>query len=99
MQESAPEIQQLKDWSCKYSVYNGQYDVYLPAESEYADVDNKVTKLWSQTLPKLLLAPTEEEFDAIFAEFVEERDALGFEELMAEKTIYMNAAKEKLGID
>lgn len=98
-QETIPAIQQLKDWSCKYVVYNGQYEIYLPAESEYADADDKITKLWSQTLPQLLLAPTEEEFDTILEEFVQKRETLGYEEVMEQKTLYMKDAKKKLGIE
>ena len=98
-QESIPAIQQLKDWSVKYAVYDGQYDVYLPAESAFAKTDEKIKSLWSETLPELLLAPSEAEFDAIFDEFVERRAALGYEALMEEKTAYMIEAKEKLGIE
>lgn len=98
-QESIPAIQQLKDWATKYPVYDGQYDIYLPAESPYAKTDDEIKRLWSDVLPDLLLALSEEEFDKILAEFVEERAALGYEELMAEKTAYMIEAKEKLGIE
>ena len=99
MQETLPAIQQLKDWSCKYVVYNGPYDIYLPVESEYADADHKITRLWSETLPKLLLASSEEEFDTIFAAFVEERSRLGFDAVMEEKSVYMNDAKKKMGLN
>lgn len=98
-QTSIPAIQQLKDWSLKYPAYDGQYDIYLPAGSEYAIVDARINKLWSETLPKLLLAPTESDFDTILADFVAQREALGYEALMEEKTVYMIEAKEKLGIE
>lgn len=98
-QEAIPAIQQLKDWTLKYPTYDGAYDIYLPAESKYAKVDAQINKLWSEVLPELLLAPTEEEFDAILADFVAQRAELGFEGLMEEKTTYMIEAKEKLGIE
>jgi len=98
-QESIPAIQQLKDWSLKYPAYDGAYDVYLPVESAYAKVDAQINKLWSETLPELLLAETEADFDMILADFVAERDALGYEALMEEKTVYMIEAKEKLGLE
>lgn len=98
-QESIPAIQQLKDWALKYPTYNGAYDMYLPVESKYAKVETQINKLWSEVLPELLLAPTESEFDAILADFVAQREELGFEALMEEKTAYMIEAKEKLGIE
>lgn len=98
-QEAIPAIQQLKDWALKYPVYDGVYDIYLPAESEYASTDAQMNKLWSETLVKLLLAPTETEFDVILQDFVNQREAMGFDALMAEKTAYMLQAKEKLGIE
>lgn len=98
-QASIPAIQQLKDWSLKYPAYNGAYDIYLPVESVYASVDAQINKLWSETLPGLLLAPSEQEFDEILEAFVERRTELGYEALMEEKTVYMIEAKEKLGIE
>ena len=98
-QESIPAIQQLKDWATKYPVYDGQYDIYLPAESANAKVDGQIKKLWSETLPELLLASSEEQFDELLAEFVTKRAELGFDALMEEKTAYMIQAKEKLGLE
>lgn len=98
-QEKEPAEQQLLDWSCKYVVYNGQYDIFLSAESEYADESDKIRNLWSETLPQLLLASSEEEFDEIFEAFVEERDKLGFADVQREETRYMLETKEKLGLD
>lgn len=98
-QESIPAIQQLKDWALKYPVYDGVYDIYLPAESEYASLDAQINKLWSETLVKLLLTPTEAEFDVILQDFVKQRESMGFDALMEEKTAYMLQAKEKLGIE
>ena len=98
-QESIPAIQQLKDWSVKYPTYDGQYDISLPSESENAKADEQITRLWSVTLPKLLLASTEDEFDAILAEFIAQRETLGYEAVMEEKTELMIEAKRKLGIE
>jgi len=89
----------MENYTKPYLVYNGQADVTLPAESKAAKADDKITKLWSKTLPKLLLAPSEEEFDAILSSFVDEREALGFEMVMEQKTEAMQEAKEKLGME
>lgn len=98
-QEVSPAVVQLEEWTRQYVVYNGQADVVLPLDSKEAAADDKITKLWSETLPRLLLASSEEEFDRIFADFVAEREQLGFAEVMQKKTEYMKDAKEKLGME
>lgn len=97
-QKSSPAVEQLKEWSRKYVVYNGQYEVIFPVGSAEASAENKIKKLWSETLPKLLLAPTEEEFDSILASFVEQRDELGYERMMEAGTEYMQENQKKMGL-
>lgn len=97
-QEASPAIQQLKEWSYKYASYNGQYDCFFPSDSEASDLDTRITNLWGDTLPRLLLAPTEEEFDRVLASYKEERSKMGFERLMELRTQYMLEAKRKLGL-
>lgn len=94
-QKAGPATEQLLVWACKYTVYNGQYDVSLSTSPEIAAMDEKCTKLWSETLPKLLLASNEAQFDEIFEEFVGKRNAMGYQEVLKQKTVLMNAAKEK----
>lgn len=50
-------------------------------------------------MPKLLLAPSEEEFDAIFAEFVEKREKLGFSIVVEESTRQVKETKARLGLE
>ncbi|MBO5209369.1 MAG: extracellular solute-binding protein [Lachnospiraceae bacterium] len=99
-QQEKPEyLAQLEEWTKPYAVYNGQYDSFLPLESEEAYLDTKISTLWSETLPKLLMADSEEAFDEIFADFLETREAYGYEELKQARNELMQQAKEKLGID
>lgn len=98
VQQESPAVEQLKEWSRKYVVYNGQYDIYLPMDSDAAVADQKITKLWSQTLPNLLLAPTEEAFDELLVTFIEEREKLDFSLVQEQNTRYMKEAKKKLGM-
>ncbi|MBD5508585.1 MAG: extracellular solute-binding protein [Lachnospiraceae bacterium] len=97
-QETAEPLRQVSEWSYPYAVYNGQYDSFLPYGSKEAFAENKIIALWSETLPALLLAESEERFDEIFAQFLEQREAYGFEEVQAVKTELMEKAKEKLGM-
>ena len=97
--QSEPDyISQMGDWTRKYTVYNGQYDVDLFISKETAVIDDECVRLWSRTLPELLLADSEEEFDRIFESFLEKRESLGYEKVLDEKTKLMHEAKKKLGI-
>lgn len=89
---------QLEEWTYPYSHYMAQYELSYERNTEVGDIDINIKKLWSQVLPSLLLAPSEEEFDAIFQEFLEERDRLGFELYKDENTRLVNENKKKLGI-
>lgn len=98
-QQPEEPVRQIMEWSYPYVVYNGQYDAFLPNGSREAYEDKKIERLWSETLPRLLLAESEEKFDRIFADFLEKRETYGFQEVKAAKTELMRQAKEKMGID
>lgn len=98
-QEPAEPLKQILEWSYRYPVYNGQYDSLLPNGSKEALANNRIEALWSETLPRLLLAESEDEFDSVFADFLEKREACGFKEVQAAKTELMKKAKEKLGLN
>ena len=97
-QEPSKPLRQIIEWSCRYAVYNGQYDSFFPNGSDEAFKENKIVALWSETLPELLLAESEERFDEIFAEFLKKREDCGFQEIQEAKTELMKEAKEKLGM-
>ena len=92
-----PELMQLEEWTVPYTHYLGQYEITYAPDSEFAAADQKIKLLWGKTLPELLLADTEEEFDIIFDKYISERNAMGYERLIDESTVMMNSAKEKLG--
>lgn len=96
--ETQPPMAQLEEWTYPYSRYLGQYEIAFSSDSYIGSINTKVELLWSKTVKKLLLASSEEEFDSILADFVKERDALGYAELLEEKTRRMTENKERLGI-
>ena len=93
-----PPNGQLEEWTFPYSHYMAQYEISFDRNSEAGSADVNIKKLWSKTLPQLLLASTEEEFDRIFDECVKEREKLGFELVVEESTRQMEYNKEKLGL-
>ena len=97
-QERSDVMMQPKQWTCPYVVYSSQYDSLTLTRSRFINMSSKITELWSETLPYLLLAQTEERFDKILQDFVKKREELGFEDLESERTKLMESAKKKLGM-
>lgn len=93
-----PPNGQLEEWTYPYSHYLAQYEISFDRNSDAGNADVNIKKLWSKTLPALLLAPTEEEFDKIFDEFIKEREKLGFELVVEESTRQVKSNKEKMGL-
>uniref|UniRef100_UPI004055EC44 extracellular solute-binding protein n=1 Tax=Acetatifactor sp. TaxID=1872090 RepID=UPI004055EC44 len=89
---------QLEKWTYKYTHYMGQYEIDFLNNTEVGNADTNIKKLWSQTLPKLLLAESEEEFDALLQEFVEKREDLGYDLVVKECERQTKDAKERLGM-
>lgn len=89
---------QIKEWSYPYTVYAGQYEINLEADTEEANIYTKVEQEWGSTLPRLLLAESEEEFDEILEEFIRKRDSYGYEEVLEAQSEQMNLQKERLGL-
>ena len=98
-QEADEPVKQIMEWSYQYAVYDGQYNSLFPNGSKKEYIDNEIKAMWSETLPKLLLAESEERFDEILAEFVKKREDYGFQDIQAEKTELMKMTKEKMGIE
>lgn len=90
---------QLEQWTYPYTHYLGQYEIDFETNTEAGNADANIKKLWSEVLPKLLLADTEDEFDKLMQEFVEQRDKLGYDVVVAENERQTREFKERLGID
>lgn len=86
-------------WTYGHTVYTGQYDVILPSDTQDAYVNDRINKLWSETLVRMLLAGSDEELDEILQQYKAKREALGFSELQKKKYEYVKQAKRKLGIE
>ncbi len=86
-------------WTYDHTVYTGQYDVILSSDTQDAYVNDRINKLWSETLVQLLLADSDETFDEILEQYKRKREALGFSELQKKKYEYVKEAKRKLGIE
>jgi putative aldouronate transport system substrate-binding protein len=90
---------QLEEWTYQYSHYLAQYETSYDSNTEVGNADSNIRRLWSKTLPKLLLAPTDEAFDEIFDSFVKERELLGYQLVREESKKMIQDAKERLGME
>lgn len=74
-EESPEAYKQMEEWvSDKVHLFPEIEGVNPPADSEEGIARTKIQEKWGVTLPKLILAGSEEEFDSIWNEFVAEED-------------------------
>jgi putative aldouronate transport system substrate-binding protein len=95
---TAEPLGQMERWTYPYVMSTSQYDVTLPADSEEVEIQTKVDNEWGVVLPKLLLAKSDEEFDSIFNEFQQKKADWGYSKVLDAKSVLMNEAKSKLGV-
>lgn len=89
---------QLIEWSYPYTKYLAQYEINMNVDTEAGHAYQEIQRLWGETLPELLLAPTEEEFDEILESFVERRKEMDFDKVMEESTRQVREAEKKMGL-
>lgn len=92
-------ITQLKQWTYPYTTYVGQYTITFDADSEIGRIKNDIDSSWGKTLPKLLLAKSDVEFERIYNSFIKERYSKGYKKVLKALTEKMNENIEKLGLD
>lgn len=99
MPEKQYPLNQMEEWTYPYTRYLGEYEVTKQDDSEMSRINSRIDKLWGKTLPRLLLAKSDEEFDQLFETFVEERETLGYSQPVKEHQETMEENKKRLGIE
>lgn len=96
--EKIEPIAQNQEWANAHADYSGgMYKLLTPeADSEEGIINAQITSAWGQTLPMLINAQTEEEFDALWNDFIEQRESLGFDKLEAFRQMKLEEFKVKL---
>jgi putative aldouronate transport system substrate-binding protein len=92
-------VVQLKQWTYPYTTYVGQYTITFDSDSKVGNIKNDIDILWGKTLPKLLLASNEEEFDDIYNSYIKEKYNEGYNKVLKALTKKMNENIKRLGID
>lgn len=95
--QPADYLRQMKEWTYPYTHYLGQYELTYKADTEAGNSYSKIKKLWSEVLPQLLLAPTEEAFDEILDGYIASREQMGYQAVVEEAERQISESKEKLG--
>ncbi len=92
-------VTQLKQWTYPYTTYVGQYTITFDSNSEIGKLKNYLDEKWGETLPKLLLAESDEEFDSIYDSFMKARYKNGYNKVLKALTKQMDINIKKLGLD
>lgn len=95
--ETDPVIRQLQEWTYPYTAYTSQYSTNFNGDTVLAALEEKQQKIWGDTLPKLLLADSDQEFDRILDEYLKLREENGYGAYAESMTEVYRQNKEKLG--
>ena len=95
--ETDPVIRQLQEWTYPYTAYTSQYSTNFNGDTVLAALEEKQQKIWGDTLPKLLLADSDQEFDRILDEYLKLREENGYGTYAESMTEVYRQNKEKLG--
>lgn len=91
-------VSQMEEWTYPYTVYTSQYDIDFGDSARAAELHSRQEKIWGETLPQLLLAESEEEFDEVLYKYLTVREENGYQEYTELLTELYNKNKEKLGV-
>ncbi|MGN0242179.1 MAG: extracellular solute-binding protein [Candidatus Weimeria sp.] len=97
-QPMSEPLLQMEEWTYPYTVYLGEYEINFPDNTRLGHEYSQIKKLWGDTLPRLLLAGSDDELDSIMKDYQEKRDKLGYAEIQKEETRQMNEKKRRLSI-
>ncbi|WP_172254676.1 extracellular solute-binding protein [Saccharibacillus deserti] len=91
-------FKQMMDWTRGKTVSASEFDQINPTGNSKEGIANtKLGQLWGKTLPKLLLASSEAEFDQLWNDYQEKRKSTGLAEVQAYQQTEYEKNIEKLG--
>lgn len=94
---AAEPFKQMEDWTKGKTMSFAAYDGINPTGTSAEGVaSSKIAQEWGKTIPKLLLAKSDKEFDKIFDEFLEKRDSYGYDKVKDYQEGIFKTNKEKL---
>lgn len=96
--EKAPVIKQMEDFANQYAdIDGGIYKNLDPTgDSDIAVAWMRISQNWEEVMPELITAKDEATFDKIFQDFLDRRDAYGFQEIMEYRQAELDLRKAKM---
>lgn len=94
----SPVVAQMQDFANKQAdVHGGIYkDLEPVGDSDLAVAWQKIFQNWLETVPELITAGSEEEFDTILQTFLDNRESFGFEDVVKYKKEELARRETKL---
>ncbi|MBU5670404.1 extracellular solute-binding protein [Paenibacillus brevis] len=97
--QSVEPYKQLEDWTRGKTNSVSEFDLIDPlANSDEGIILGKIKDLRGKTLPKLLMASSEAEFDKIYADYMKKKADLGNDKVVAFQQVKYEENKAKLGM-
>ncbi len=91
---------QYREWGAGKGAHYGAYDnVRPPADSKEGDILIKAEAKWGEYLPKLLMAESDEKFDALWAEYIAYKDSIQYQSALDYQRQKVAENKAKLGMN
>jgi putative aldouronate transport system substrate-binding protein len=95
-----PARAQAIEWTIPYVNSTSQYsNMNMVPGTDEDLIISEIRRRWGRDLPRLILAKTEAEFDAIWSEYQKFKADRGFTKVQAAQTAIMRENKRKLGIN
>lgn len=91
---------QQEEWTYQYTAYHPELDALDPTgDTPEGTALVNINQLFGQTLPKLITAKSDAEFDTLYNQFLEKRKTLGIDSVMAAKQKLYDDHLKKLSMN
>ena len=97
--DTTNSMEQMENWAKPYSCYLGQYELNFGENIKMTNIYEKLQSVWGDTLPKLLLAESEDEFDRILNMYKEDRMENRYGEFVEAASELFESNKARMGIN
>ncbi|ANS75638.1 ABC transporter substrate-binding protein [Paenibacillus yonginensis] len=96
---SVEPFKQLEDWTRGKTKSVSEFDLLDPlANSEEGIILSKIKDLRGKTLPKLLMTPSDADFDKMWNDYIKKQESFGLDKVIAFQQTKYEENKKKLGI-
>ncbi len=99
--EPAPQMPfaQYKEWGKGKAAFYGVYDnIAPPSETDEDEIGKRIAAKWAETLPKLLKAGSDAEFDTLWSDFQKYKTDNGWDKYLTYVRGRVEANKAKVGV-